>query len=101
MPTTVRRERDAARAESAAAPPEYRSGFANEFATRARCPARCRSDRTRRSAAPYGLYAERVSGTAFTGSRVTSNRRTWFCAHPPLAQLPTSLFKRIDEAPAC
>ena len=53
----------------------YMSGFGNEFATEAlegalpvgqNSPQRC----------PYGLYAEQLSGTAFTAPRA-ANRRSW------------------------
>jgi homogentisate 1,2-dioxygenase len=53
---------------------EYQSGFANHFTTEAlqgalpiqNSPQRC----------PYGLYAEQLSGTAFTAPRGV-NRRSW------------------------
>ncbi|RFU75548.1 homogentisate 1,2-dioxygenase, partial [Trichoderma arundinaceum] len=44
---------------------------------------------------PYGLYAEKLSGTAFTAPR-TENKQTWLyrilpsCAHPPYQQAPES-----------
>ena len=46
--------------------------------------ARCRSAATRRSACPYGLYAEQLSGTAFTAPRA-DNRRSWLYRIRPSA----------------
>ena len=93
MPTTVQRERDAARAESAAAPPEYQSGFANEFATEA-LPGALPVGQNSPQRCPYGLYAEQISGTAFTAPR-HANRRTWFYRIRPGALHKP--FKRIDN----
>ena len=50
-------------------------------------PARCRSAATRRSAAPYGLYAEQLSGTAFTAPRA-DNRRSWLYRIRPGGDAP-------------
>jgi homogentisate 1,2-dioxygenase len=61
----------------------YLSGFGNEFATEAlegalpvgrNSPQRC----------PYGLYAEQLSGTAFTAPRA-DNRRSWLYRIRPSA----------------
>jgi homogentisate 1,2-dioxygenase len=69
----------------------YQSGFASHFSTEAlpgalpgqNSPQRC----------PYGLYAEQLSGTAFTAPRA-SNRRTWlYRIRPALAH---GQFERID-----
>src|SRR5690349_20269601 len=72
--------------------PRYQSGFGNEFATEAlagalpigrNSPQRC----------PYGLYAEQLSGTAFTAPR-GSNRRSWLyrirpaAVHRPFKRIP-------------
>ena len=63
--------------------PRYQSGFGNEFATEAlagalpigrNSPQRC----------PYGLYAEQLSGTAFTAPR-DANRRSWLYRIRPAA----------------
>ncbi len=63
--------------------PRYQSGFGNEFATEAlagalplgrNSPQRC----------PYGLYAEQLSGTAFTAPR-GANRRSWLYRIRPAA----------------
>jgi homogentisate 1,2-dioxygenase len=53
----------------------YQSGFANELATEAVAGALPRGQNSPQRA-PLGLYAEQISGTAFTLPRST-NRRTW------------------------
>ncbi len=61
---------------------KYQSGFGNSFATEAlpgalpphNSPQRC----------PYGLYAEQLSGTAFTAPR-HANRRSWLYRIRPAA----------------
>src|SRR5262245_42690264 len=45
--------------------------------------------------APYGLYAEQLSGTAFTAPRAT-NRRTWFYRIRPSA-LHARGFVEVDH----
>jgi homogentisate 1,2-dioxygenase len=72
-------------------PAQYQSGFGNSFATEAiagalpvgrNSPQRC----------PYGLYAEQLSGTAFTAPRA-DNRRSWLyrirpsAMHRPFARI--------------
>ena len=54
----------------------YMSGFANEFATEALAGALPEGQNSPQRCA-YGLYAEQLSGTAFTAPR-SHNRRTWF-----------------------
>jgi homogentisate 1,2-dioxygenase len=71
----------------------YQSGFGNEFATEAvdgALPAGRNSPQT----APFGLYAEQFSGTAFTQPRAV-NRRTWVYRVLPSAKHPP--FLRIDN----
>src|ERR1700704_1326852 len=71
----------------------YQSGFGNEFASEAlpgALPLGCNSPQR----APYGLYAEQLSGTAFTAPR-HANRRTWLYRIRPAAQHQP--FKRIDD----
>ena len=92
MPTSRPLERAAARADAAAAP-EYQSGFANEFATEA-LPGALPVGQNSPQRCPYGLYAEQLSGTAFTAPR-HSNRRTWFYRIRPGVQHQP--FKRIDD----
>jgi homogentisate 1,2-dioxygenase len=82
----------------------YQSGFANEFASEAlpgALPKGCNSPQK----APYGLYAEQLSGTAFTAPR-HSNRRSWLyrirpaAIHLPFERLPDIRWlSRFDEVP--
>jgi len=77
--------------QSAAAEAGYMSGFANEFATEAlpgALPRGCNSPQR----VPYGLYAEQLSGTAFTAPR-GYNRRTWLYRIRPAAV--HSAFERL------
>lgn len=53
----------------------YMSGFANEFATEA-LPGALPAGQNSPQRCAYGLYAEQLSGTAFTAPR-SHNRRTW------------------------
>ncbi len=57
------------------APLAYQSGFANEFATEALAGALPVGQNSPQRA-PYGLYAEQTSGSAFTAPR-SANRRVW------------------------
>ena len=55
----------------------YQSGFGNEFASEdARCPGALPAGRNNPQRAAHGLYAEQLSGTAFTAPRET-NQRSW------------------------
>jgi homogentisate 1,2-dioxygenase len=63
--------------------PAYQSGFGNEFATEA-LPGALPVGRNSPQKAPYGLYTEQVSGTAFTAPR-HSNRRSWLYRIRPAA----------------
>ena len=54
---------------------DYQSGFGNEFATEA-LPGALPEGQNSPQRAPYGLYAELISGTAFTQPRA-DNLRTW------------------------
>ncbi|HEU5276731.1 MAG TPA: homogentisate 1,2-dioxygenase [Xanthobacteraceae bacterium] len=54
---------------------QYQSGFGNQFATEA-LPGALPVGRNSPQKPPYGLYAEQISGTAFTAPR-HENRRTW------------------------
>ncbi|MDQ7981134.1 homogentisate 1,2-dioxygenase [Paraburkholderia sp. SARCC-3016] len=71
----------------------YQSGFANEFATEA-LPGALPHGRNSPQRAPYGLYAEQLSGTAFTAPR-GENRRSWLyrirpaAMHGPFTPLPS------------
>ncbi|WP_323121773.1 homogentisate 1,2-dioxygenase [Burkholderia alba] len=70
----------------------YLSGFANEFATEA-LPGALPQGHNSPQRAPYGLYAEQLSGTAFTAPR-GHNRRSWLyrirpaAMHKPFERLP-------------
>lgn len=56
---------------------KYLSGFGSEFATAdPRCPDALPEGQNNPQKCPYGLYAELLSGTAFTAPRET-NERTW------------------------
>jgi homogentisate 1,2-dioxygenase len=59
----------------------YQSGFGNEFATEA-VPGALPQGRNSPQRAPLELYAELVSGTAFTAPRA-ENRRTWLYRRQP------------------
>jgi len=61
----------------------YQSGFGNEFATEA-LPGALPVGRNSPQRAPYGLYAEQLSGTAFTAPRA-DNRRSWLYRIRPSA----------------
>lgn len=55
---------------------KYLSGFGNDQATEA-LPDALPKGQNSPQVCPYGLYAEQLSGTAFTAPRET-NKRTWF-----------------------
>jgi len=69
----------------------YQPGFGNEFASEA-VPGALPAGRNSPQRAPLGLYAEQLSGTAFTQPRAV-NRRTWVyrimpsAAHPRFARV--------------
>jgi homogentisate 1,2-dioxygenase len=64
-----------------AAPLPYQSGFGNEFATEA-VPGALPQGRNSPQRGPLGLYAELLSGTAFTAPRAL-NRRSWLYRRRP------------------
>jgi len=72
----------------------YQSGFGNEFATEAVAGALPQGQNSPQRA-PLGLYAEQLSGTAFTAPRA-QNRRSWLyrirpsSQHPPFARMLNS-----------
>ena len=59
----------------------YQSGFGNEYASEA-VPGSLPQGRNSPQQAPHGLYAELVSGTAFTAPRA-ENRRSWLYRRQP------------------
>jgi homogentisate 1,2-dioxygenase len=71
----------------------YQSGFGNEFATEALTGA-LPVGRNSPQRAPYGLYAEQLSGTAFTAPRA-DNRRSWLYRIRPAAMHEP--FVRCDD----
>ncbi|MBA3478472.1 MAG: homogentisate 1,2-dioxygenase [Lautropia sp.] len=84
---------------------EYQSGFGNEFVTEA-LPGALPVGRNSPQQCPYGLYAEQLSGTAFTAPR-SDNRRSWLyrirpaAQHRPFARIDNRrLTSRFDEAHA-
>ena len=85
----------------------YLSGFGGSFATEA-APGALPQGRNSPQRTPYGLYAEQLSGTAFTAPRA-ENRRSWLyrlrpsAAHAPYAPYdgaPAFRSGPFDEAPA-
>lgn len=64
----------------------YLPGFANHFATEA-VPGALPVGRNSPQKVPFGLYAEQLSGTAFTAPRA-ENRRAWLYRLRPTAQHP-------------
>jgi len=72
---------------------KYQTGFGNEFATEAVDGALPIGQNSPQKA-PLGLYAEQLSGTAFTVPRA-GNKRTWtYRIRPSVMHLP---FERIDN----
>lgn len=72
---------------------DYLTGFGNEHATEA-LPGALPVGRNSPQRCPYGLYAEQLSGTAFTAPR-HANRRTWtYRIRPAAVHRP---FTRIDN----
>ncbi|WP_087687815.1 homogentisate 1,2-dioxygenase [Pandoraea sp. PE-S2R-1] len=83
----------------------YLSGFLNEFATEA-LPGALPVGQNSPQRAPYGLYAEQLSGTAFTAPR-GHNRRSWVyrirpaAMHKPFTEIEQSRWlSRFDDVPA-
>ena len=62
-------------ADAGGAPHEYQGGFGNQFASEA-LPGALPRGRNSPQRCAYGLYAEQISGTAFTAPR-SHNRRSW------------------------
>ncbi|QOL48717.1 homogentisate 1,2-dioxygenase [Massilia litorea] len=71
----------------------YLSGFGNEFATEA-LPGALPKHRNSPQQVAYGLYAEQLSGTAFTAPRA-HNRRSWLYRIRPAAM--HGPFEQIDK----
>lgn len=75
----------------------YQTGFGNEFATEA-APGALPEGQNSPQQAPYNLYTEQLSGTAFTAPRGI-NRRSWLyrirpsVAHKPFEPLDSGLMR--------
>jgi len=85
-------------------PLNYQSGFANEFATEA-IAGTLPEGRNSPQRVAHGLYAEQISGTAFTAPR-HANRRSWLyrirpaAVHEPFAMRQSGKFhNRFDDVP--
>ena len=67
----------------------YQSGFGNTFESEdARCPGALPPVLNSPQQCPYGLYAEQLSGSAFTAPR-RANRRSWlYRIRPSVAHRP-------------
>jgi len=80
---------------------QYMSGFGNHFATEA-VPGALPIGQNSPQHTPFGLYAEQISGTAFTAPR-SENRRSWLYRLRPSANHPAYApysLPRAHEAPA-
>ncbi|MFF4434605.1 homogentisate 1,2-dioxygenase [Streptomyces sp. NPDC001513] len=85
---------------------EYLTGFGNEHSSEA-VPGALPLGRNSPQRAPLGLYAEQLSGSAFTEPR-THNRRSWLyrirpsAAHPPFTRIENGALRTapFTEAPA-
>ena len=71
----------------------YQSGFGNEFSSEA-LPGALPVGQNSPQKAPYGLYTELFSGTAFTMAR-SEARRTWMYRIQPSANHPA--FVKLDR----
>lgn len=75
----------------------YQSGFGNKFASEA-LPNTLPQGQNSPQKVAHGLYAEGISGTAFTAPRA-ENRSTWFyrirpsAKHPPFRQIDNGLLR--------
>nr|CAD7459140.1 unnamed protein product [Timema tahoe] len=72
----------------------YLSGFGNEFASQdPRCPDALPLGQNNPQRCPYGLYAEQISGTAFTAPR-HENKRSWlYRIYPSVIHRPFTRLK--------
>jgi homogentisate 1,2-dioxygenase len=86
------RPAQSASSQPARVPLAYQAGFANHWTTEALPGALPEQNSPQRC--PYGLYAEQLSGTAFTAPRA-GNRRSWLyrvrpaAVHAPFEPLPS------------
>src|SRR5215813_280826 len=96
-----RTTRSEAKPQKIGQPPErtptfgYQPGFGNQFVSEA-VPGALPVGRNSPQKPPHGLYAELISGTAFTAPR-HENRRTWtYRIQPSVVHRP---YQRIDNGP--
>jgi homogentisate 1,2-dioxygenase len=75
--------------------PAYLSGFGSHFATEA-VPGALPEGRNSPQKPAFGLYAEQLSGTAFTAPRA-ENRRSWLYRLRPSAEHPS--YRPCESAP--
>jgi len=74
---------------------KYQSGFGNEFASEdSRKPNSLPAGRNTPQKCPYNLYAEQLSGTAFTAPRETNQRSWLYRMVPSVKHIP---FKKIEK----
>ncbi|CAH1110085.1 unnamed protein product [Psylliodes chrysocephalus] len=73
---------------------KYLSGFGSEFSSEdPRCPESLPKDQNSPQQCPYGLYAEQLSGSAFTAPR-SENKRTWlYRIRPSVVHKPFTALK--------
>jgi homogentisate 1,2-dioxygenase len=93
MVNQVEADRAGTLAGRRAASAEYQSGFGNQFVSEA-LPGAVPLGRNSPQMPPFGLYAELLSGTAFTAARA-DNRRTWTYRIQPSAM--HGPYRRIDN----
>ena len=75
----------------------YQSGWGNEFAAESLSGA-LPAGRNSPQRCPYGLYAEQLSGTAFTAPRA-DNRRSWLYRVRPAACTPRHSVRQGRHCP--
>lgn len=74
---------------------KYQSGFGNEFASEdSRKPNSLPAGKNTPQKCPYNLYAEQLSGTAFTAPRETNHRSWLYRMVPSVKHFP---FKKIEK----
>lgn len=76
---------------------KYLSGFDSEFSSEdPRCPHSLPKGQNSPQVCPYGLYAEQLSGTAFTAPRV-ENKRSWlYRIKPSVGHMPFEPFLKSN-----
>src|SRR4051812_1702633 len=89
----LKKDKSSTRSGRAAPALRYLSGFSNEFVSEA-VPGALPEGQNSPQKPPLGLYAEAVSGTAFTAPRA-ENRRTWMYRVRPSAMHPR--FERLPD----